>query len=66
MRINVNGEPTEIADGSNMSGLIECLGLTGKRLAIEVNEELVPRSRFDQHRLKSNDQVEIIHAVGGG
>ena len=66
MQIVVNGEPTDIADGSNLSGLIEYLDLAGKRLAIEVNEELVPRSRFDQHTLENNDQVEIIHAVGGG
>ncbi len=66
MQIIVNGEPTDIANGIKMSGLIEHLDLAGKRLAVEVNEELVPRSRFDQHTLESNDHVEIIHAVGGG
>ena len=66
MQIIVNGELTDIADGIKMSALIEHLGLTDKRLAVEVNEELVPRSRFDQHTLASNDHIEIIHAVGGG
>lgn len=66
MQIIVNGEPIEIADDISMSGLIQHLDLTGKRLAIEVNEELVPRSRFDHHTLARDDRVEIIHAVGGG
>lgn len=66
MRITVNGEPAEVPDGLTMTALLERLGLTGQRLAVEVNEELVPRSRFDAHRLDTGDQVEIIHAVGGG
>lgn len=66
MRIIVNGNPTEIPPGTNMAGLIEKLELTGQRLAVEVNAELVPRSRFAEHRLAAEDQVEIIHAVGGG
>ncbi len=49
-----------------MAALIETLALTGRRLAVEVNAELVPRSRFDQHLLQPGDRVEIIHAVGGG
>jgi len=49
-----------------MLDLLERLELTGRRLAIEVNEELVPRSRFATHRLQAGDRVEIIHAVGGG
>ena len=66
MQIIVNGNPTEIPDSSSMAGLIEQLELTGQRLAVEVNDELVPRSRFDEHRLTAGDKVEIIHAVGGG
>lgn len=66
MQIIVNGNPTEIPDGADMASLIDQLELSGQRLAVEVNEELVPRSRFDAHRLASGDRVEIIHAVGGG
>jgi sulfur carrier protein len=66
MQITVNGEPTEIPEALSMIALIEQLELTGKRLAVEVNEELVPRSRFESHRLAAGDRVEIIHAVGGG
>ncbi|MGB5834719.1 MAG: sulfur carrier protein ThiS [Thiohalocapsa sp.] len=66
MQITVNGEPTEIPDELSVSGLIEHLQLTGKRLAVEVNAELVPRSQFESRHLASADRVEIIHAVGGG
>ncbi len=66
MQILVNGSPTEVPDGTDMAGLIDQLELSGQRLAIEVNEELVPRSRFGEHSLTSGDRVEIIHAVGGG
>jgi sulfur carrier protein len=66
MQIIVNGNPTELAEGSSMAALIQGLGLAGQRLAVEVNEELVPRSRFAEHRLAPGDRVEIIHAVGGG
>jgi len=66
MQIIVNGNPTEISERASMATLIEQLELSGQRLAVEVNEELVPRSRFDQHQLCEHDRVEIIHAVGGG
>lgn len=66
MQIIVNGNPTEVPDGTDMAGLIDQLELSGQRLAVEVNEELVPRSRFGEHRLAPSDRVEIIHAVGGG
>jgi len=66
MQIILNGNPTETPNGTNMAGLIDRLKLTGQRLAVEVNGELVPRSRFREHRLASGDRVEIIHAIGGG
>jgi sulfur carrier protein len=66
MQITVNGRATEIPEEIDMAALIDHLGLAGRRLAVEVNEELVPRSRFAGHRLVADDKVEIIHAVGGG
>ena len=66
MQIYVNGSPTQVQDAMPMSALIEHLGLTGQRIAVEVNAELVPRSRFEVHALQDGDRVEIIHAVGGG
>lgn len=66
MQILVNGDPLEVADALSLSALITRLDLTGRRLAVEVNEELIPRGRFDTHQLAPGDRVEIIHAVGGG
>lgn len=66
MQIYVNGSPAELEDNTPMSLLIAHLGLTGQRIAVEVNAELVPRSRFEAHALREGDRVEIIHAVGGG
>ena len=66
MQILVNGNPTELAEPCTLAALIENLDLTGRRLACEVKEQLVPRSRFAEHRLAPGDWVEIIHAVGGG
>lgn len=66
MHIIVNGDPTDVPAGLTMGSLIDQLELTGQRLAVEVNDELVPRSRFGEHRLVADDRVEIIHAVGGG
>jgi sulfur carrier protein len=66
MQIHVNGAPREVPEGCTAEQLITLLELTGKRLAMEVNRELVPRSTFAEHRLQPGDQVEIVHAIGGG
>lgn len=66
MQITLNGKITETADNCLMSALIKQLDLEGKRIAVEVNEELVPRSTFASHILKENDHIEIVHAIGGG
>ncbi|MBK1702227.1 sulfur carrier protein ThiS [Thiococcus pfennigii] len=66
MQITVNGAPTEVREDLTVAALIEHLDLAGRRLAVEVNAEIVPRSRFEQHRLAPADRIEIIHAVGGG
>jgi sulfur carrier protein len=66
MHIQLNGTDRVIPDAMTMSGLIDHLGLSGRRLAVEVNRELVPRSQFAEHPLQEGDSVEIIHAVGGG
>ncbi len=65
MQITVNGETRQIPQGTTAQGLIEMLGLEG-RLAVEVNEEIVPRSSFDRHALEPGDRIEIVKAIGGG
>lgn len=66
MNIFLNGECRQVSEGARLSDLVAELPLAGQRFAIEVNAELVPRSRFAEHRLNLDDRVEIIQAVGGG
>ena len=66
MQIHVNGEPREVPDGLTLAGLTALMALEGQRFAIEVNEELVPRSRHPEHHLAPGDRVEIVQAIGGG
>jgi sulfur carrier protein len=66
MQIIVNGGPTEVPEDITLAGLVEQLGLAGQRIAVEVNEEFVPRGSFGEHRLAPDDRIEVIHAVGGG
>jgi len=66
MQIILNGTDREVPDHLSASDLITDLGLADKRLALEVNSAIVPRSTFDEHKLQPGDQVEIVHAIGGG
>ena len=66
MQVEINGESQSINDAISVSGLLDTLGLTGKRLAVEVNESIVPKSQHDETVLADGDKIEIIHAIGGG
>ncbi len=66
MEIYLNGEPRQVADGINAAQLIEELALAGRRVAVEVNCEIVPRSAYAQHRLRTGDRIEVVRAIGGG
>jgi len=66
MHLQVNGQATELPAGLTARALLERLALAGRRVALEVNGEIVPRSSHAEHLLKEGDKVEIIHAVGGG
>ena len=66
MEITLNGEPMELPEGTTAAQLVEQLGLAGRRYAMEVNGELVPRSAHPGHPLMPGDRVEIVQAVGGG
>lgn len=66
MQIQVNGEMLKVQDGTTLRGLIEELELGEKRLAIELNLEIIPRSEHVSTVLKESDRVEIVHAIGGG
>jgi sulfur carrier protein len=62
----VNGEPLELPNGSTVAQLVEALGLRGRRVAVAVNRDVVPRSAFAGRPLARGDRVEILEAVGGG
>jgi sulfur carrier protein len=66
MKIQLNGENRNIPDNSTAQMLVELLNLHGKRLAMEVNREIVPRSLYADTLLHEGDQIEIVHAIGGG
>jgi thiamine biosynthesis protein ThiS len=66
MNILLNGEPHHVPDNITAAQLVESLGFTGKRLAMEVNMEIVPRSSFQEFVIQPDDRVEIVHAIGGG
>jgi len=64
--IRVNGERREFDTPLNCAELVARLELAGKRVAIERNGEIVPRSRFPEQVLLDGDRLEIVVAVGGG
>ena len=66
MQIIVNGEQREVSEGISAAQLIEEMEIAGKRIAMEVNLDIVPRSSYAEYIFKAGDKVEIVHAVGGG
>ena len=66
MHIQLNGDPHECEDDLTVARLLQRLNLNEKRLAVERNGMIVPRSRFDDQTLCERDQVEIVRAIGGG
>jgi thiamine biosynthesis protein ThiS len=65
MQIFLNGE-LHTTTAHTLAELVQTLDLSGKRIAIELNGEIAPRSQFEQIALKPNDRIEIVHAIGGG
>jgi len=66
MHIVLNGSDREIPENLSAGALLVDLGLGGKRLALEINQEIVPRSSLDTRMLLAGDRVEIVQAIGGG
>ncbi|EWC42137.1 sulfur carrier protein ThiS [Stutzerimonas stutzeri KOS6] len=66
MQIQLNGEPYELPTGQTVADLLARLELTGRRLAVELNREIVPRSAHAATALSEGDQIEVVHAIGGG
>lgn len=66
MQIQLNGVPTDIPAALSARELLGRPEFTGKRVAVEVNGEILPRSRHAEARFQPHDKVEIVHAIGGG
>ena len=66
MEITINGESRQFPAPLTVAALVEALGYTGKRIAVERNGEIVPRRRHADVALDSGDRIEIVVAVGGG
>ncbi|HET6265551.1 MAG TPA: sulfur carrier protein ThiS [Usitatibacter sp.] len=66
IRITLNGAPREFPAPLTFDQLLDELALAGRRLAVERNGEIVPRSRFPETRLADGDRIEVVVAVGGG
>jgi thiamine biosynthesis protein ThiS len=66
MQITINGEAQEMATGSTLAGLIRQFRLDTKKLAVELNQAIVPRSLYEKTVLQAADAIEIVHFIGGG
>ena len=66
MRVTLNGEPKMLPDGTTVADLIEQLALQNRRIAVELNQAIVPRSTYTVRQLVESDAIEIVHFVGGG
>ena len=64
--LTVNGLPQPLEDPTKLAQLLDTMQLTGKRVAVERNGEIVPRSQYAHVDLHDGDQLEIVVAVGGG
>lgn len=66
MRIVLNGEPAETADGATVETLLLQLGISRERVAVELNADIVPKAGYEKQLLADDDKIEIVHFVGGG
>ena len=66
MKITVNGQERSLAAPLTVGVLLDALGMADKRVAVEVNQEIVPRGRHAEFQLNDQDRVEVVNAIGGG
>ena len=65
-QITVNGTRQSIPEDCNVQALLGMLGMEGKRVAVALNRNVVPRSEYHSARIAGGDRIEILEAVGGG
>ncbi len=66
MRLQINGDEKEFADGLSLADLIAHLGMKADRVAVDLNREIVSRTQWAETPLRDGDKLEIVHFVGGG
>ena len=66
MTVMLNGEERSCREGSTIADLVEELGLGKRRIAVEVNRDILPRDEYVTYRIQPGDHLEIVHFVGGG
>ena len=66
MKILLNGKEITVEEGINIEQLLAKMQLSQKRLAVEINETIIPASSHSRHKIKAQDKVEIVQAIGGG
>lgn len=65
MQVTINGEPRNLRDDLTIIDLLNEMKIEGK-IAVEVNQEILPRSQFGDYHINPGDTLEIVHAIGGG
>ena len=66
MTILVNGESYELDEEKSLLALIAELGFQNRKIAVELNELIVPSTKYSEVTIKEGDKLEIVHAIGGG
>ncbi|MEX0803339.1 MAG: sulfur carrier protein ThiS [Candidatus Binatia bacterium] len=66
MKVLINGEEKEVAEGLSIAGLLEELQIRSGRVVVELNRDIVSREAHDSTSLQEGDRLEIVHFVGGG
>jgi len=66
MTLTVNGETRTFSGVDHLAALVAALGLDGRKVAVERNLEIVPRSAYARTALADGDRIEIVHFIGGG
>ncbi len=66
MMVVLNGEERSCRESWTLADLVAELGLAGRRIAVEINRDIVPRDAYSSYRLQPSDEIEVVHFVGGG
>ena len=66
MELIINGELRQINESQNLAELVKELDIQSPNFAMALNQQVIPRSKYESTAIKENDQIEIVHAVGGG